>query len=122
MKIKDKIPFLMLVAAIIITLSSPVIISATTPYPEVIPRTKITDFEPYKFIAFGDTRNTPEGDNEGLEETSRMISELMEDNDIDFILHVGDMVDSGGSPAEYDTYYYDEMEDIAADLLCSWKS
>jgi predicted phosphodiesterase len=40
----------------------------------------------------------------------------MEDNDIDFILHVGDMVDSGGSPAEYDTYYYDEMEDIAAEV------
>lgn len=70
-------------------------------------------FVPYKFIAYGDTRNTPVGDNTGIIKTSAMIEDVMADHDIEFILHVGDMVDSGGSQDEYDSYWWPYMGDIA---------
>ena len=63
---------------------------------------KIQDFVPYTFIAYGDTRNTPEGDNSGMEGTAEMIKDVMDETEVSFILHVGDMVDSGGSAAEYE--------------------
>ncbi|MHA1976235.1 MAG: metallophosphoesterase family protein [Candidatus Hodarchaeales archaeon] len=69
-------------------------------------------FEPYKFIAYGDTRNTPVGDNTGIEKTSAMIEDVMADHDIEFILHVGDIVDSGGSQDEYDSYWFPHMGTI----------
>ena len=78
--------------------------------PTVQPKTQ--DFVPYTFIAYGDTRNTPEGDNTGIEETAKMIQGVMDEREVSFILHVGDIVDSGGSQDEYDEYWWPEMEDI----------
>jgi hypothetical protein len=79
-------------------------------------RTKIQDFQPYTFIAYGDTRNTPEGDNSGMEATATMIESVIEQQEISFILHCGDMVDSGGSADEYDDYWWPTMEDILAEV------
>ena len=42
---------------------------------------KISDFKPYKFIAFGDTR-TASGDNSGLEKVANLIEELMNQHEI----------------------------------------
>jgi len=85
--------------------------SAQTVVPPTV-QPKVQDFEPYTFIAYGDTRNTPEGDNSGMEATALMIENVMAQQDVEFILHVGDLVDSGGSPDEYEEYWWPTMEDI----------
>lgn len=79
-------------------------------------QTAVQAFEPYKFIAYGDTRNTPTGDNTGIEKTSVMIEDVMAEHDISFILHVGDMMDSGGSQDEYDAYWWPHMGDIVSEV------
>jgi predicted phosphodiesterase len=79
-------------------------------------QSKVQAFVPYKFIAYGDTRNTPTGDNTGIEKTSAMIEDVMAEHDIEFILHVGDMVDSGGSQSEYDNYWWPHMSDIVTQV------
>jgi predicted phosphodiesterase len=76
------------------------------------PIAKISDFKPYKFIAFGDTR-TDSGDNPGLEKVSDLINKIMQENQIEFILHSGDVVDNGGEQIEYDTYYWPQMRSIS---------
>ncbi len=88
----------------------------STPIGATTPRLKIADFKPYKFIAFGDTRNTPEGDNAGLEACAGLIENLMGTHQISFILHCGDMVDSGADQSEYDDYYWPEMQSIAGQV------
>ncbi|MHA1451178.1 MAG: hypothetical protein ACTSP4_17390 [Candidatus Hodarchaeales archaeon] len=35
--------------------------------PDNVTKLEATEFEPYQFIIFGDTRNTPEGENDGVE-------------------------------------------------------
>jgi len=107
LKIPSKIICLTLLFSLsfILTISSP-------GFDQPIIEPKVMDFEPYKFIAYGDTRNTPEGDNSGMETTAALIKSVMEQQEISFILHVGDMVDSGGSPDEYEDYWWPNMEDI----------
>ncbi len=71
-----------------------------------------TEFKPYKFIAFGDTRKKGD-DNSGLELCVKLIEELMKEHTIDFILHTGDLVEEGGDQNEYDTYFWPVISNLS---------
>ncbi|MCK4847729.1 MAG: metallophosphoesterase [Candidatus Heimdallarchaeota archaeon] len=87
-------------------------IAQTTAQP--VAQLKVQGFESYKFIAYGDTRNTPQlpVDNSGMEETAILIEDLLAEHNIEFILHDGDMVDAGGNQAEYNDLWYPTMSNI----------
>lgn len=65
----------------------------------------------YKFIVFGDTRRHGD-DNSGLELVSNLIEDLMQEHEIEFIIHTGDLVYYGGDQSEYDTYYWPVFSSI----------
>ncbi|MHA2253907.1 MAG: metallophosphoesterase [Candidatus Kariarchaeaceae archaeon] len=72
---------------------------------------EIHNFTPYKFIALGDTRPA-ETDNSGLIDLIDIIDDVKKTNEIDFILHNGDMVGNGGDQIDWDTYYWPYMNSI----------
>ena len=63
-----------------------------------------TSFTPWKFIALGDTRNAG-ADFTGIEITTDLIDSLLVDNEVEFILHNGDVVDKGGEQDQWDIYW-----------------
>jgi len=109
--------YLIIFSSILIFFSilPPILITNSIESSGLLLKPKIVDFQPYKFIAFGDTR-TEDGDNSGLEKVSDLISNLMIENDIEFIIHTGDMVDNGGDQDEYDDYYWPEMREISEEV------
>ena len=63
-------------------------------------------FNPWYFIALGDSRNWHENESNPFREA--IIDDVVENNpNMDFILHSGDMVLSGGEQSEWDRYYED---------------
>lgn len=63
-------------------------------------------FEPWQFIAMGDGRNWEENSTNEVRE--KVIDSIVENNpNLEFILHSGDMVQSGGEQDDWDRYYED---------------
>ena len=71
-----------------------------------IAKTEEETFEPWQFIALGDGRNSEE--NSTNEVRRKVIESVVENNpNLEFILHSGDMVQSGGEQDDWDRYYED---------------
>jgi len=65
-----------------------------------------TTYEPWNFIALGDTRNWEENTTNDIRKT--ILEDVMLSNpNMEFILHTGDMVNSGGEQDDWDRYYED---------------
>ena len=63
-------------------------------------------FEPWHFIALGDSRNWYENESNPFREA--VIDDVVENNpNMEFILHEGDMTLAGGEQNEWDIYYED---------------
>ncbi len=78
-----------------------------------------SDFKPYYFIAFGDTRSDKQGgidDNSGLEALAPLIDDLVEEYNVTFMLHVGDVVENGGDQDWWDSFWWPLMGDGAEDV------
>lgn len=73
---------------------------------------KSQSIQPYKFIVLGDTRNDEE-DNSGLIILSTLLNQVINEHEIEFILHSGDLVQYGGEQRQYDTYYWPLMSNIS---------
>ncbi len=74
--------------------------------------TKSQSFQPYKFVVLGDTRND-ETDNTGLITLSSLLNQVINENEIVFILHSGDIVQEGGEQSQYDAYYWPLMTNFS---------
>ena len=62
--------------------------------------------DPWHFVALGDSRNWEENTTNIIRKT--IFEDVMLSNpDLDFILHTGDMVNSGGEQDDWDRYYED---------------
>ncbi len=65
-----------------------------------------TVYDPWNFIALGDTRNWAENTTSVLRQT--IYEDVMLSNpNMEFILHTGDMVNDGGEQDDWDRYYED---------------
>ncbi|MHA2096404.1 MAG: metallophosphoesterase family protein, partial [Candidatus Hodarchaeales archaeon] len=74
------------------------------------------EFVPYYFISFGDTRSNKEGgfdDNSGLEAIAPLMENLIDEYNVSFMLHVGDVVEYGGDQDWWDTYWWPLMGNIS---------
>jgi predicted MPP superfamily phosphohydrolase len=69
-------------------------------------------FVPYKFLKISDTQQSTTGDNSGPEATIALVKTAIQENDIDFILFGGDMVEWGAEQNDYDTYFWPHWTDI----------
>ncbi len=64
------------------------------------------EIDPWYFIALGDSRNWYENESNPIREA--VMDDVVENNpNMEFILHSGDMVLSGGEQSEWDRYYED---------------
>ncbi len=65
-----------------------------------------TTYDPWHFIALGDTRNWEENETNVFRQT--IYEDVMLSNpNLEFILHTGDIVNSGGEQDDWDRYYED---------------
>ena len=111
MIIMKKIPFIVLIISLVI-LSNPrtAEISNVEANTQVIQTTE--EFIPYKFIKITDTQQSSTGDNSGPEALYTLLAEILQEQDIDFILHGGDLVEYGAEQDDYDTYFWPYMSTI----------
>jgi hypothetical protein len=70
--------------------------SAGATEPQVF-RIGVPDGEPFRFVAFGDTRTN--------HEVHRAVIEAVARENVEFLAHTGDMVENGGVEAEWDTFF-----------------
>jgi len=65
-----------------------------------------TNYDPWHFIALGDSRNWEENSTNIFRKT--IFEDIMISNpNLEFILHTGDMVNNGGEQDDWDRYYED---------------
>ncbi|MHA2157228.1 MAG: metallophosphoesterase family protein [Candidatus Hodarchaeales archaeon] len=83
---------------------------------EISPDREIIDNGPvfisYKFLKISDSQESTTGDNSGPEAVASLVETAIQENNIDFILHGGDMVEWGAEQEEYDTYYWPVWSEI----------
>jgi hypothetical protein len=72
----------------------------------------IETFVPYKFIKITDTQQSSTDDNSGPEALYSLLATTVQEQEIEFILHSGDVVEFGSEQDDYDTYYWPYMSSV----------
>ncbi len=74
------------------------------------------EFIPYKFIKITDTQQSASNDDLGPRSVYELVESVLEEQEIEFLLHTGDLVEWGAEQNDYDTYYWPYMETINGSL------
>ncbi len=80
--------------------------------PKLTIATSSAAFVPYKFLKISDTQQSSAYDNSGPESVYQLVGTLLEEHDIEFLLHSGDLTEWGGEQQDFDIYFWPYMESI----------